>query len=383
MKSNINKKSLFLLTSLLVLTGCGKSNDSNTSSSTSTDQKLASNASITISSSADEIALNPEDVTISETFHSLETKKQYNTRVLPSTGYIKLLVIPVLIPGYETIDIDGDEVDDKEKVKTDIEEAFFGTEGDSNLGYESVASFYKKSSYNQLNLTGTVTDYFNLASDSTLGYSVYYVVSTTTSSFSLEFFENTTLTSTVTNTSANGTLSYKVNDVAATDLNSVYSGDHFTVTVAGTPSTGKTFILEEKETSGNYPQTKSVTGGEGINFTFYPQTNFTITLSEVSISTITVVNPTTGSGSISLTMYDGNHNTATATNGIPTGSTMYISGYSYYTAAVNYTVHIEGTATDLTGTISASSGYGSYFSINNGGAISITGKMTITFVLAA
>ena len=368
MKSNINKKSLFLLTSLLVLTGCGKSNDSNTSSSTSTDQKLASNASITISSSADEIALNPEDVTISETFHSLKTKKQYNTRVLPSTGYIKLLVIPVLIPGYETIN---------------IEEAFFGTEGDSNLGYESVASFYKKSSYNQLNLTGTVTDYFNLASDSTLGYSVDYVVSTTTSSFSLEFFENTTLTSTVTNTSANGTLSYKVNDVAATDLNSVYSGDHFTVTVAGTPSTGKTFILEEKETSGNYPQTKSVTGGEGINFTFYPQTNFTITLSEVSISTITVVNPTTGSGSISLTMYDGNHNTATATNGIPTGSTMYISGYSYYTAAVNYTVHIEGTATDLTGTISASSGYGSYFSINNGGAISITGNMTITFVLAA
>ena len=44
--------------------------------------------------------INPEDVTVSETLHSLEGKRYYNTQVLPSTGDVNVLVIPILIPGY-------------------------------------------------------------------------------------------------------------------------------------------------------------------------------------------------------------------------------------------------------------------------------------------
>jgi hypothetical protein len=43
-------------------------------------------------------------------------------------------------------------------VKEDIKKAFFGE--DYETGWESVSSFYKKSSYNKLNIQGEVTDWF-------------------------------------------------------------------------------------------------------------------------------------------------------------------------------------------------------------------------------
>ena len=55
----------------------------------------------------------PKEVTITETHHSLESKRFYNTQVLPSVGDINILVIPILLPGYEKIYINSDTVDDK------------------------------------------------------------------------------------------------------------------------------------------------------------------------------------------------------------------------------------------------------------------------------
>ena len=67
---------------------------------------------------------------------------------IPSTGNINVLVIPVQISGTQFSD------DDLAKLK----KAFNGTNEDT--GWESVASFYQKSSYGKLNLTFDFTDIF-------------------------------------------------------------------------------------------------------------------------------------------------------------------------------------------------------------------------------
>ena len=87
---------------------------------------FSSHKKIVISSSKEGKTYTPEEVEITETLHSIENKRQYNTRVLPSTGDVNLLVIPVLLPDYQTIDLDGDGKDDKENVRSNIQEAFFG-----------------------------------------------------------------------------------------------------------------------------------------------------------------------------------------------------------------------------------------------------------------
>lgn len=123
-------------------------------------------ATITITGGSEGKVYAPDEVTLTESFHSVEEKLHYNTQVMPSVGDVHLLVIPVLVPGYETIDLDGDGTDDKEQVRADLNEAFFG--GDK-VAYESVAGFYEKSSYGKLKLQGTVTEWFDL-STSDLGY---------------------------------------------------------------------------------------------------------------------------------------------------------------------------------------------------------------------
>lgn len=120
---------------------------------------FSSHKKIVISSSKEGKTYTPEEVEITETLHSIENKRQYNTRVLPSTGDVNLLVIPVLLPDYQTIDLDGDGKDDKENVRSNIQEAFFG----KDVAYESVSSYYEKSSYGKLKLKGTVTDWFDIS----------------------------------------------------------------------------------------------------------------------------------------------------------------------------------------------------------------------------
>ena len=65
-----------------------------------------------------------------------------------SYGNIKLLVIPVKIKGYESVATQSN--------LQRIQNTFFGETEDT--GWESVSSFYKKSSYGALNITGVVPD---------------------------------------------------------------------------------------------------------------------------------------------------------------------------------------------------------------------------------
>lgn len=80
---------------------------------------------------------------------------------LPSVGDISVLVIPVQIPGYT--------FSDAQLAK--LKKAFSGTAEDT--GWESVASFYQKSSYGKLNLTFDFTDIYQ-ASKTAKDYEEYW-----------------------------------------------------------------------------------------------------------------------------------------------------------------------------------------------------------------
>lgn len=130
-------------------------------------EKYSSSAQIKIEG-GDGGVVKPEDVTITDTLNSMESKSLYNLQTLPSTGDVNILVIPVVIPGYETIDIDQDGKDDSTRVREDLQKAFFSHNDDGV--FESVSDFYYRSSYGKLRLGGTVTDYFSIENDSDLKF---------------------------------------------------------------------------------------------------------------------------------------------------------------------------------------------------------------------
>lgn len=83
------------------------------------------------------------------------------TKCMPSKGRSKMLVVPVLLKGeYLPVkdELTRERMTDNE-VRTSIYNSFFGTS--ENTGWESVSSFYYKSSYGQLDIQGEVTSIFN------------------------------------------------------------------------------------------------------------------------------------------------------------------------------------------------------------------------------
>ena len=69
---------------------------------------------------------------------------------IPSLGTTNLLVIPVVIEGYEQ--------NATTEIHDDIETMMFGEASDTS--WQSVASFYHQSSYGRLTLSGDVTEWF-------------------------------------------------------------------------------------------------------------------------------------------------------------------------------------------------------------------------------
>ncbi|MGN1295045.1 MAG: hypothetical protein ACI4U5_01420 [Bacilli bacterium] len=73
---------------------------------------------------------------------------------LNSTGDAKILVIPVY---FSDMPLSRLEKSEEETIK-DLERTFFGTDSETNY-WESVSSFYEKSSYNQLHISGKVSSF--------------------------------------------------------------------------------------------------------------------------------------------------------------------------------------------------------------------------------
>ena len=87
-----------------------------------------------------------------ETYYSYGKKYSGKKRYSKATGEQNVLVVPVIIKGYEA----NATSDNKEKIR----KAFFGETNDT--GFESVASYFKKSSFNNLTISGEVTDWIDI-----------------------------------------------------------------------------------------------------------------------------------------------------------------------------------------------------------------------------
>lgn len=79
----------------------------------------------------------------------------YTINNTPTIGNINLLVIPVRLKGYDLKNEGG--------VRQDIYTSFFGDSND--LAFESVASYFKKSSYGAVSIGGCVTDWYDTTYD--------------------------------------------------------------------------------------------------------------------------------------------------------------------------------------------------------------------------
>lgn len=151
------KKSNYIITVLISSLLCASCQTNNSSVNESNLTKIK----ITNASKEGNV-INPDEVSIANTKHSIESSMINNLQVLPSIGDVNILVVPVLLPGYTSIDLDNDGTDDLDKVHEDIEKAFFS---ENLTKFESVKSFYKKSSFNKLNISGEVTEWFDVESE--------------------------------------------------------------------------------------------------------------------------------------------------------------------------------------------------------------------------
>lgn len=92
---------------------------------------------------------------IKQTYNDFVKNNYYSISSCPLEGNVKLLVIPVWFSDSDSYINESK----KEYVRKDIEKAYFGDP--SEIGWESVSSFYKKESEDRLNLTGTVSEWYS------------------------------------------------------------------------------------------------------------------------------------------------------------------------------------------------------------------------------
>ena len=151
----------YALLPLLVLTGCQPESQSSTLEQSTPPIQVdydGPSARIEIfresTEEPDECYIDPRNVTLAQSYSSLSGILSNNQSVCPSIGEVSLLVIPVHLPG---------ETHNTAQVRSDIEKAFFGKEGDNRLGYPSLSSFYQTSSFGKLRFQGEVTDWFDVA----------------------------------------------------------------------------------------------------------------------------------------------------------------------------------------------------------------------------
>ncbi len=95
----------------------------------------------------------------------------YPVSYSPSVGDVNFIVVPV----WFTDSTDCIAKTSRSKVREDIEKAYFGISDDT--GWESVSSYYYKDSFEKLNLSGIVTDWYECGYPSSSFYTNSYATS--------------------------------------------------------------------------------------------------------------------------------------------------------------------------------------------------------------
>ena len=147
--------------SILLLSGCQGNNTSSayvSSTSNPITSTTSSSTSIITTNKYNDIFYDGYYKTTEQSVYYKDVRNQYRFKNdLPSIGNQKILVVPITFTDSTFVE---EELGGHEKVKNDLETMFFGEAEETS--WESVSSFYKKSSYNKLNLSGKVADWFNI-----------------------------------------------------------------------------------------------------------------------------------------------------------------------------------------------------------------------------
>lgn len=213
-------------------------------------------------------------------------------------------------------------------------------------------------------------------------YNITAKVTTSFVSFDLEAFENTPLVATIDNKTTTGTLSYKVDNADAADLNSVYSGLPVMVSVTGTPSAGHAFSLSAVDSADSTKVLSKYVGSTYVTFTFTPTAAFTVILEEVALAKVTIVDNTgltASDGSVAMTAYvNYGYSPVDISSGVLPGTNLKLMLTNNYSKDVVYSVTMADSTSTWTGTISSK---GSAYVPYQYGAFSVTGDVAITITL--
>lgn len=106
---------------------------------------------------------SPDELTLGATIADYASGTQ-SRHLTPAKGKVPLLVVPVVLP--------GDEANATDANWNLIQRSFFGD--DDDVYYESLRSYYYKSSFGQLLFEGMTTDYFYPGKDASLGLDSSY-----------------------------------------------------------------------------------------------------------------------------------------------------------------------------------------------------------------
>ena len=136
----------------------GENGDNGGVTTPSLDDGATVNISVDSSLSSGENVLKPTDYELSLSMDDLVNHGVYNISYLPSLGEAKILVLPIDLSSL----VPTTPYKPTSTITNNINKAFFADSSDSSLYYESVASFYKKSSYGKLNISGDVASWYDV-----------------------------------------------------------------------------------------------------------------------------------------------------------------------------------------------------------------------------
>ncbi|MCR5348063.1 MAG: hypothetical protein K6E59_00405, partial [Bacilli bacterium] len=135
----------------------GANSSSNSSSATGSSSSSA-NSSSSPQQSSSQTSIAPSDVEKTKLTHNMKSIQEYGLYTLssaPSVGKAKLLVIPVWFTDSDSFIA----LANKETVRLDIQDAYFGTP--ESTGWHSVKSYYEEESKGRLQIDGTVSEWYS------------------------------------------------------------------------------------------------------------------------------------------------------------------------------------------------------------------------------
>ena len=154
----MKKLNKLLFLSFILLAGCSNNTSSDVNSTTTSSSSSSSIISSSSENKYDDVYYDGYYKATKQAISYADVRRSSHTEHdLPSTGNQKILVVPVKFKDSKLADtaFGGSDL-----VKSHIEKTFFGEAQDT--GWESVTSYYKKSSYGKLNISGKVSDWCTL-----------------------------------------------------------------------------------------------------------------------------------------------------------------------------------------------------------------------------